>query len=664
MKLKIWLRQLQLFDKKHNPIYYSGVNPNSLNVISGTVPEPNFKDFTQYVDNLDKLNLSWRLKDTGNGDKGASHIDKGASGELTFTDEAYKFVTAWLNDHVASPLNGIEVRIEDTECGVFDDWVIKSDGLTYCDHGICSMDLSLRQKEAQYNCIQTTLITDNHLGMFNGSYQHPRFSYCNEFRPAGILSAIFVLIGVVGFFLYVFVPIVFAINVIIFAVNIIIRLLRVIVKLLGGNPPPLIHTIHFNFGNATELIKNMFIDVSGCGREHPAPLIRDYITNVCSKCGVSVTADSIPIFFKTGSDYYNATMLSAEVKKGIDKDDGSTFWIPDNDPLLTLDMLLDELKEIFNADWIIRAGTLYFDRKDRFQQEGFLYDFEGIDKAKIIDGVCYTWNEVKKPAYWRAGYTSDGFDNVANDAKRRYNDLVECNVPYNPILEGKGNKQTFNFGMTRFRQDGIYKDYLEDALKPLKILQWVIIIIAIPVKEGIQAIKNFRSVVLMSNHTLMLKKLIIWDGQSKLAARAKIFYNYGVNEPTPNSLYNPTGQNYHSFHSADITYDTFYNEPMKLFNYPFFFDANFVGNLWDKFHQIDDPRFNPPMNKTFDLKIALCCEDVKKLGLLNGGENIGVGKKVKLNGGQFYKEGRITEIEASFDPTDKMGRYIRLKGKV
>ena len=101
---------------------------------------------------------------------------------------------------------------------------------------------------------------------------------------------------------------------------------------------------------------------------------------------------------------------------------------------------------------------------------------------------------------------------------------------------------------------------------------------------------------------------------------------------------------------------------MKLFNYPMFFDANFVGNLWDRFHQIDDPRINPPMNKQFELKIPLCCEDIQRLGLVNGAEKIALGRKVKINGGEFYKEGKITEIEANFNSDDNLGKHITIKG--
>ena len=169
-----------------------------MQVYKGLLSDNDWIDFTNDIENLDKLDFSWRIKDDPVAGKGASNIDRGSSGEIQFTNKAYKFIMSWLNEHVSAPLNGIEVMIK-TDDGAFRDWVIKNDGLKYCDDDVCSMELSLRQKDAIYDCIQTTLITDNHAGMFSGSYEHPRFAYCNEFRPAGLLGALFSIISILGF---------------------------------------------------------------------------------------------------------------------------------------------------------------------------------------------------------------------------------------------------------------------------------------------------------------------------------------------------------------------------------------------------------------------------------------------------------------------------------
>lgn len=660
MILRIFLRHLQMFDEKNNPIYYNGTNPNNLQVIQGLVPQTEWIEFTEDVEDLETLDFSWRLKESGSSGKGASNVDRGSSGEMTFTNKAYKFVMHWLNEHPASALNGIEVMIK-TDSGIFRDWVIKNDGLEYCDTDTCRISLSMRQKDDVYSCIQTTMITDNHSGMFSGKYEHPRFAYCNEFRPAGVLTALFSLVALVGF-----IALVLA-----FPIHLVIKVVRMIVgavKWLSRG----IRRFHGELKEAEKAtsprgMQNTFVKlliaISGCGREHPAPLIRDYISNVCAKCGIQVTPHSASIFFDPKSDYYNLTMLSAETKKGIKDDNHSEYWIPDNDPLLTLDMLLDKLKPLFNAEWKIRNNTLYFHRHDEDDKKEFIYDFINADKNLIIDGICYSWSERKKKAYARMGYVMDGFDNLTSDTKSRFNDIVEFNKPINPLLEGEDNKIVNDFCMARFRQDGIQEDYITDALKGM----FAIVVISLGTAQIIlhrfkDYLQGKKGCLVMQNHTTMFPKLIIWDGKSKRNAKAKYWHTFNVNEPIPNPIYND--KPYKEIHPEDERRDSYYNENCKLYNYPMSFDAKFTGNLYDRFHQIDDPRVNPPMNKKFKLKIPLCTADILKLGLYDDGDIKGLGAKVKLNAGTYYKEGKITEINVNFDPTDKLGRYIELKGIV
>lgn len=666
-KLKYYLRHYQHKDQDGNPIRYVGPNPQSLVVEPGLVDEPNYREFTQDVEDGSKITLSWKLKDReGQGD-GGSGVERGASGSLTFVNKAYLFVFEHLNDSVSAALNAVQVKIEDTECGFFDEWVLKADGMTHCDTDVCRLEMNLRQMDAQFDCLQKTLINDNWQHWFdNTGKQHPRFAYCNEFRPAFVLTVLYMVLAVLGFIVQVIWFILYPIIVILaVVVNIIIGIIRTFSKLLGGNPPDYIDIGDIPTpGEVKEFISDIAVRLTGCGREFPAPLVRDYISNVCGKCGIRVDQYTAPVLFDPASEYYNLTYATQEVKRGVWEDNGHTFFIDDNSPLLTGDMLLDKLKPVFNAEWRVVSGTLYFGRKDGFVSTDWVYDFEGVDRVKIIEGVCFTWNMVKKPAYFRAGYTSDATDMIANDAKRRYNDLVECNNPPNPLLEGEGNKVTTDFSPVRFRGDGIYKDYIEEAFEPLNVIQFVLPII-IPVKAQIRnRLKQYRGVVLTQGWTWLNTKLIIWDGKDMRRARALAPYEYGGSMPPVNPLYNPTGQTYHQVHPDDEQYDDFNEARMRLVNYPMFFEAKFTGNLWDRFHQIDDPRFNPPLNKSFELKIALCCEDLTRLGLNNGPENVAVGRRVKINGGQFYKDGKITEIELSYDPTDKLGRWIRIKGKL
>lgn len=654
MKLRIFLKKLQMFNEQQQPVYYDGLNPNSLQIFPGLLPNNEWIEFTDDCEDLEKLNLSWRLKDDGAQGKSTSNMDKGSSDQITFVNKAYLYIKAWMNDSVSAALNGIEVKIQ-VEVGVFTGFVIKNDGLDFCDDDTCTMEIMLKQKDEQYSCIQTTLIADNHSGMFSGSYQHPRMAYCNEFRPSWLLTVLWTILATQALVNQIIYVSIYPVLMIVYAI---VKFLRKLGFKMNMDEPIKPHELR-------EQMLQQMVQAGGCGREHPAPLVRDFISNVCSKCGVNVNQSSIPLFFDPKSDYYNLTMLSAEVKKGVKQSNDWQYWIDDNKPLVTLDMFLNDLKAVFNAKWYVKNNTLYFSRKDFDEIPGYLYDFTGADKNLIIEGICYTWNERKKKAYANCGYTADAYDSLSTDAKTRFNDIVEYNKPVNPLLEGEDNKIVNSFASGRFRQDGIYGDYINEAMKNV----WIGAVLTgglaniylVPLRNRLA---GYKGALIMQNDTLILPKLLIWDGQSRRNARVKYTHTFNANMPVANPIYNPSGQSYRDIHNEDIDYDDYYNENNRLYNWDMAFDANFIGNLYDRFHQIDDPRVNPPMNKSFELKIALCLPDIERLGLLDTSTNIALGRKIKLDAGQYYKEGRIEEIELSFDPTDKLGRWIKLKGTV
>lgn len=657
--MRIFLKKLQMYHQNiSQPIYYTGTNPNTLQIVNGLIPDNDWIEFTEDSDNLDKLNLSWRLRENGAEAKSTSNLEKGSSDQITFVNKAYIYIKEWLNDHVSAALNGIEVRLQ-VDGGVFSDFIIKNDGLSYCDDDTCTIDLMLKQKDDVYTCIQTTLIADNHSGMFSGSYQHPRIAYCDEFRPSWLLTVLWSWMAIQGVVTQItYTSLYPVIWLIITIINAIIAVLRTLgfkkIKKIDKPIRP---------DELWDRMKEDMIMAGGCGREHPAPLVRDYISNVCSKCGVKVGAQSIPLFYDPSSDYYNMVMMSAEVKKGVKYEDATTYWIDDNKPLWTLDMFLNELKPVFNAKWYIKNNTLYFARKDFDQYNDYIFDFTGNDRSLIVEGICYTWNEEKKRAYANCGYTTDAFDNMSMDAKSRFNDIVEWNNPVNPMLEGESNKIVNSFAAARFRQDGILKDYIAESLKYIWIAAAIsgglANLLLVPLRNKM---REYKYNLIIQNDTLTMPKLLIWDGESKRSAKVKWNYQFNVNMPPVNGVNNPTGINYKGIHQFDYDYDDYYNENNKLINYPLAFDANFTGNLYDRFHQIDDPRVNPPMNKNFELKIQLCTPELIRLGVFDGSSDIAIGRKVKLNAGQFYKEGTIEEIELSFDASDKLGRWIKIKG--
>ena len=204
-------------------------------------------------------------------------------------------------------------------------------------------------------------------------------------------------------------------------------------------------------------------------------------------------------------------------------------------------MLLDKMKKVFNAKWYIKAGALHFKHVDELDDEEYLFDFIGADKDLVLDNICFTWNEVDKPAFMRVGYTVDAMDNLTTDCQRRYNDIVEFNKPINPTLKGEENRTLIEFAPTRFRNDGIDRDYVSQTLDPLNddtastilgvLLSSTDIGFAVVRLEVKNKMKDYERAILMQNHTTLLPRLIIWDGKNKESARAEAKFQYGQTLP-------------------------------------------------------------------------------------------------------------------------------------
>lgn len=644
MPLKIYIRHYQIYNKEKQPIIYVGANPANLSVQLGTVPQSDWIDVTELASGLNKLRISWEIRDN-------HRINTGITGQFILFDAAYKFVKGWVNDHVAAPLNAVEVRIEDVGCVNYTDFVIKADGIQFCDDETCQVEVTAKQADEVFNCIQTTRIADDHLGWFNKhtTKKHPRFTYCDKISGF-LLGVIFSTLALVVFMIMIITPVVVVVC------N--------IVKLFGDTNCP------DSFKGIEKSIEALYQKAAGCGRQHPAPLVRDYIFNVCKKCGVDVTAATAPIFFDPNSDYYNTTYLNPESKKGlVSKNDKilqgqSGYWIEENEPLLTLDMFLDKLAVPYNSEWRIINNQLYFNKKNEMMPKEVLFDFTEADKDELISNICYEWNGDKKPAFLRGVYQKDAVDATGNEAAERMNDIVEFNDPINPMLEGEKTIMG-EFGMQRFMWDGGDQPYISNAMEFARNTLIGVPVALVGLNVGKQAFLDLKGVLYMTGDTCLFPKLLVWDGVDYDNAKVVRPYSYendGAYYPPPNIKYNKEGKNYEEVHPQD--YDNFYDLDGVLYNYPMFFDAQFKGNLYDRFFDIEDPRTGSLLNKTWDLQIRNCCDNLRRLGVDGNGSNVAIGRRVRLFKDGYYTEGIIESIEVNYDVTDRNGKFIRLRGKI
>lgn len=690
---------------------------------------PQFINTTNNVSDIHQLKLTWSMQrdDTGNVVSSQNQLKKSASGTLTFEGQAYDLIKQWLINDVSASLNSIEVKIEEVGCGTFEGYIIKSQDINWCEGGVCEYQLILKQQDEAYNCLKRTLITDNWQGWYqkvpSGGKKHPRFSYCNEIRPnSSIVMQWYITIVIFTTFLMFLIPMLLVINSILWILNAIKNILGT-----SWNIPSTI-----NMNNIMDGLSTLFVESAGCGREHPASLMRDYISNVCDRCGIIVNANTAPIFFapnitintstgvETGAnEYYNLAYVNIPVKRGLRRfrkmslaygfqDPNDEYWIPDNDPLHTLDTLLDEVLPNFNHEWKVKNGQLIIKRKDEMNTQGYIYDFRdgSADRSKVVEGICFEPKGDKFPAYCTGIYIPDGADSCGNEAGNvngagHMNGIVPFvattgnnGLPINPNFEGVLNKST-KAGAAKFRFDGTSGDYISDALQVIingngfNINPFAALSVIQIVADNIAEYAD--NVLLLQSETAIQPKLLIWDGLSYENARAiktKACWPGAAPQPIPdiNNYYNPNSIPWNARHYPDtsvlgqsLTFPASPNGIYRvedtlgilsiidksaiLMNFPMFFEPFYKGTLWDRFHWIDDPNRNPVMNYTFRVKIRLCCEDVQKLGLLNMASGIVLNERVKLPFG-FNQEGVIKEITISYDPSDELGRWIELRGEL
>lgn len=731
MELKMYIRHTQNLAVEDSPsqglvfgqpVIFAGLNPTQLTPVPGIVPVPNYFEVTEDVANLDKLSLTWTSErdNTGALAQGTNQAKRTASNPVQMEGATYKFIKEWLIDHVSAPLNAIDVRFEDTSCGLYDEWIIKAPQVQWCADEICEFSVTVQQKDPALQCIQSTLISDDWQGWFreeptNGK-KHPRFVYCNEVKPNGMMITLWWLMSLVFTILILLTPI---INTIIAIINVIIAIINAIAWITGQDPVD-----YLSFFNPMDLAESFYMESSGCGRMHPAPLVRDYIDNVCKKCGVHVDGITDPIFHSTtinidmssdrqvrqrSNPFYDTAYMNAPIKRGIrifrglfnNDQNLVNYYIPDNRPILSLDMFLDEIRTAFNADWKITTvngqQTLFFWRKDWFTLGSALYNFSdnSEDRNKIIQGICFTWLDKKQFAYMRGLYGEDAADTCGTEALGYMNDIISLgDKTNNPNYDGFLDKTT-KFGGTRFRLDGASDDYISNALQVL--LNGAALNPTIPavIQNGIvPALSEYADyALLLSGEVASLPKLIIWDPTTGYdfakAVRNKSTVPQNINGsnwpmPTPNLVYNPNGtiwpeihipQTYVtgsglSFGSSPIGKYTvqeyfgidLYARPAELCNYPMFFSSKYTENIYDFFHWIDDTRINTSTSREWSLKIELCCDDLQKLGVLNDASEVKLLYPVLLPT-QFYNVGKITEIVVDYDGGD-YGKNINLKGVV
>lgn len=656
-RLRIFLRRRQLQNEDGDVVVQC--NPdNTAEYVPGTVDTTWF-DFTDLTEGLDKLDLSWDKVNSGSSGEstetnpGGSNYDKGISLSLTFRDAAFQFIDAWLLGSPCGVLNAIEVMITDEICQrryrLFE---IKADNLGYAPYDApCEFEVKLREADPVWHCIHKTFIWDNWQEWFidGSTKQHPCFLTAVEPRPRLINSA---RMGLSIF----------------------------------GRTIPLISAIFNESDDAFRRIQGVdnFVD---------APLIRDFISNVCDKCGIGVDT----IFHDPASPYHNATLFYP-LSGAMHNNDGSSVTSPalwfhfENRWNITLAELLDKLKPIFQAEWYVTPGnTLVFQPKGQFLSLSAAPVIDLVDPANATKwdkySLRYQFNGDKQPAYGRYQYTIDASDLASQESQPLYNDIVDYDGPTdNLMLEGSLSK-SFEFASTGFVRDGrSQSDYLRQVVNDGETVAYALIVVLVVIIASLLAgvlsagaaaalagflaawviliaVKandlrdmfggsTYTGAVRLTAEQVAQPRLLLWDGAS--FNRAKVV-SVAPGAIAPNTWFNPTSEPY-------TTRNKFQYAPVGglfIFNYPFYFDSYYLGNMYDRFMDgLDNPLKSLDTHQSFEVKLDLCCDFLDVLGVWDG-DFTKIGYFVTLEQRQGYAvKGRIENLGVNYEE-----EKITLRGK-
>jgi hypothetical protein len=624
----------------------------------GIVPDSDgFYDFTEYIepDSAFKLSLTWDKVNSGNStntttNQDGSNYDKAISSDFSFFDKSHAFIYNWLLSARFSTLNTIDVKIVDLIAGgAYRIFEIKADNIDYAPiDEPCQFNIKLREADPVWACIHKTFIFDNHQHWFEDSNikTHPCFLTCIEPRPRLIQSARMALMMFVHSM-----PVIKGVDAI---------------------------TSNTIFDDAREILNaNRFID---------APLIRTYIQNVADKCGLSV--DTI---FDEGQEWENLCLYYPQ-SGFMHENNSNTVFSPslsfhyDNRWLITLPELLDKLKNVFCAEWFVTPNnTITFKHTKDLINLDPIYDFSADDSVPIYD-LRYTFNGDKKAAYGRYEYQPDGSDLASQEVSTLYNDIIDYDgEANNSLLEGQKTKN-FEFAPTGFVRDGRSKDYMKllinDGKTGASILLLILTVVfavlllgTLTIGAGLlllgavlawkvfingnsgdlinEFVENdtYSGAVRLTSEQTMAPRLILWDGSSKGRAKA---YEQGT-LPTPNTFYNPTSVPYDEKNKIDID-----NPGHTIYNYPLYFDGDFTGNLYDRYHEtVDNPLKSLETHQEAKWNVDLCDDMLNLFGVFEG-QYAQIGKVVKLEDRLNYDVYvRIGNINVDYD-----NNKINIKGTV
>lgn len=545
---------------------------------------------TGRVDGLDSFVVTLRSEDE------EGKVASSFSSELTFYDDGYQIINSKLIQPVSGFGDYVSVKLYDDYCGlmVFEGR-INGDGIDWCEPN-CYVSANIIQVDPQVSCIQNTMIWDNHNGFLSRSYNP--VEYCIEIRPQFLMAMLdlitTVISGIIYFVLGVLVPVV----VVVWAIC---KLINILAGVFGGDGV----SCTGEFSNPREWIE-LITEIAGifqqCGHKHPSPFVRDYIQNVCNKCGLTFKSSILNDPAGPYAHYYYLAMMAAQVDKGKYKTDNDEL-ITDNLPVETLSTLMQTyLMPLFNARFKIIGNDLIFERKDYFFNSTNIWvDADDLISRGLVEdnSVCYTWTDKERPSYGNFEYSMDASEYIGNEVRRRWEDIVEWNpAPTNASQKGPLDV-LITASAARCPKDGLPSYYANSG----------------PDAEP----------MIMSQHRAFNYKFLI------------------LNELTKSWIKSDYPDSFTGGSIPGVA------ENQRV-NYPMWFREGYAHNLYSDFHYINNPRLPGSTNYDFRFTFAFDCATYQSFSF---------DKTVSLIMGGQVKYGQVKELSVDFNK-----RTISVKGIV
>ena len=206
--------------------------------------------------------------------------------------------------------------------------------------------------------------------------------------------------------------------------------IRVILDTISGIIKSLCEAVTLGFGKCdinftNDVFKNFDTWISGTGRWGVAPLVREMLDYQCQQVGLKFKSS---ILIDQSSEYYNLALFCltggehGTYKNTSRPEVVRVFNI--NTPLYTSVQLLQELSQVFNADFRIIGDTLCFERKDYFDKIRTNKIFN-IKDVCLEGDFCISYNTSDACSYGEYAYQQDVFDGEGNKMlKKRYSDKL------------------------------------------------------------------------------------------------------------------------------------------------------------------------------------------------------------------------------------------------